>query len=144
MPPAKLSCTRWGYVHRPSVWPSEAQHSTSVLCWPSASLTDFVPLLQAAPRPGPELLVRINPPSGDASLAQDDLEVILPSTQLQGLLLPKVETANDIRLIIERAEVLRPNSEYARVTSRAWSRSLTRAHTYVCVSLCAVYIRLYL
>ena len=38
--------------------------------------------LNAAPRPGPELAVRINPPSSALSLANDDLDVILPSRQL--------------------------------------------------------------
>lgn len=65
--------------------------------------------------------MRINPPSGDASLAQDDLDVILPSTQLQGIVIPKVESAKDIRMVIERAESLRPNLEYvlhANLSSR--------------------------
>lgn len=38
--------------------------------------------LNAAPRPGPELAVRINPPSGSIQLANDDLDIILPSRQL--------------------------------------------------------------
>jgi citrate lyase subunit beta-like protein len=38
--------------------------------------------LNAAPRSGPELAVRINPPSGSIHLASDDLDIILPSRQL--------------------------------------------------------------
>lgn len=49
-------------------------------------LSNFCPT-KAASRPGPELAVRINPPSGDRSLSNDDLDIILPSQQLEVILL---------------------------------------------------------
>ncbi|KAE8271809.1 hypothetical protein A4X09_0g561 [Tilletia walkeri] len=64
--------------------------------------------LNAAPRPGPELAVRINPPSGDVSLASDDLDIVLPSYALQAIVLPKVESAEDVFLVLDKASVLRP------------------------------------
>ncbi|KAK0534688.1 hypothetical protein OC842_002556 [Tilletia horrida] len=64
--------------------------------------------LNAAPRPGPELAVRINPPSGDISLASDDLDIVLPSHALQAIVLPKVESAEDVFLVLDKAAVLRP------------------------------------
>lgn len=63
--------------------------------------------LEAAARPGPELAVRINPPSADRGLAEDDLDMILPSSQLQTIVVPKVESEDDISLIIEKAKALR-------------------------------------
>ena len=63
--------------------------------------------LEAAARPGPELAVRINPPSADRSLAQDDLDMILPSHQLQAIVVPKVESSEDVSLVIEKAKALR-------------------------------------
>ncbi|CAD6887352.1 unnamed protein product [Tilletia controversa] len=64
--------------------------------------------LNAAPRPGPELAVRINPPSGDIALASDDLDIVLPSHALQALVLPKVESAEDVFLVLDKASLLRP------------------------------------
>ncbi|KAK0545376.1 hypothetical protein OC846_005698 [Tilletia horrida] len=64
--------------------------------------------LNAAPRPGPELAVRINPPSGDVHLASDDLDVVLPSHALQAIVLPKVESAEDVYLVLDKAAILRP------------------------------------
>ena len=75
------------------------------------------PLRQAAPRPGPELSVRINPPSGDHSIASDDLDIILPSRQLQAIVLPKVESAADVRMVIQKAEALRgPDDSYSPIS----------------------------
>lgn len=67
--------------------------------------------LNAAPRPGPELAVRINPPSGDENLASDDLDVILPSTALDTIVVPKVESADDLLFIMEKIQYHRPSSE---------------------------------
>ncbi|SJX65205.1 related to citrate lyase beta subunit [Sporisorium reilianum f. sp. reilianum] len=78
----------------------------------SARETVFL-ALEAAARPGPELAVRINPPSADRSLAEDDLDMVLPSHQLQAIVVPKVEHEDDIRLIIEKARALRPHTETA-------------------------------
>ncbi|KAL9933753.1 hypothetical protein V8E36_007411 [Tilletia maclaganii] len=64
--------------------------------------------LNAAPSTGTELAVRINPPSGDVNLASDDLDVILPSLALQTIVLPKVESAEDILLVLDKLAVLRP------------------------------------
>ncbi|TKY88357.1 hypothetical protein EX895_002709 [Sporisorium graminicola] len=75
----------------------------------SARETVFL-ALEAAARPGPELAVRINPPSADRSLAEDDLDMVLPSHQLQAIVVPKVEHENDVRLIVEKARALRPSS----------------------------------
>ncbi len=66
--------------------------------------------MKAAPRPGPELAVRINPPSGDQSIASDDLDIILPSPQLQAIVMPKVESAEDVRMVLDKAETLRTDS----------------------------------
>lgn len=74
----------------------------------SARETVFL-ALEAAARPCPELAVRINPPSADRSLAEDDLDMVLPSHQLQAIVVPKVEHEDDIRLIIEKAKALRPS-----------------------------------
>ncbi|KDN53391.1 beta subunit of citrate lyase [Tilletiaria anomala UBC 951] len=63
--------------------------------------------LNAAPRPGPELAVRINPPSGDHSIASDDLDIILPSRQLQAIVMPKVESSDDVKMVLDKAEHLR-------------------------------------
>ncbi|KAJ1021133.1 hypothetical protein NDA16_003919 [Ustilago loliicola] len=72
----------------------------------SARETVFL-ALEAAARPGPELAVRINPPSADRALAEDDLDMILPSGQLQTIVVPKVESEDDVQLIIEKARALR-------------------------------------
>ncbi|CCF49429.1 hypothetical protein NDA11_003214 [Ustilago hordei] len=72
----------------------------------SARETVFL-ALEAAARPGPELAVRINPPSSNCDLAEDDLDMILPSSQLQTIVVPKVESEDDVRLIIEKARALR-------------------------------------
>ncbi|EPQ27754.1 uncharacterized protein PFL1_04891 [Pseudozyma flocculosa PF-1] len=68
--------------------------------------------LEAAARPGPELAVRINPPSGDQTLAADDLDVVLPARQLETIVVPKVEHEDDIRFIIAKARALRPAQDY--------------------------------
>lgn len=67
--------------------------------------------LNAAPRPGPELAVRINPPSGNLNLSKDDLDIILPSLQLETIVIPKVEHEDDIKLIFEKASILRNDSK---------------------------------
>lgn len=72
----------------------------------SARETVFL-ALEAAARPGPELAVRINPPSADRGLAEDDLDMVLPSQQLEAIVVPKVEHEDDVRLIIEKARALR-------------------------------------
>jgi citrate lyase subunit beta-like protein len=55
-----------------------------------------------------EMAVRINPPSGSGSLAGDDLELLLPLEQLECVLLPKVESEEDVLFVISRAQQLRP------------------------------------
>lgn len=55
-----------------------------------------------------EMAVRINPPSGGDSLAGDDLELLLPLEQLECVLLPKVESEEDVLFVISRAQQLRP------------------------------------
>lgn len=69
--------------------------------------------LEAAARPGPELAVRINPPSEQRELAEDDLDMVLPSNQLQAIVVPKVEHEDDIRLILEKARALRSTEDAA-------------------------------
>ncbi|KAF6767063.1 Aldehyde-lyase domain protein [Kalmanozyma brasiliensis GHG001] len=76
----------------------------------SARETVFL-ALEAAARPGPELAVRINPPSADRGLAEDDLDMVLPSHQLQAIVVPKVESEEDVALIVEKARALRPEGE---------------------------------
>ena len=76
----------------------------------SARETVFL-ALEAAARPGPELAVRINPPSSERALAEDDLDMILPSQQLQAIVIPKVEHEDDVRVIIEKARALRRVNE---------------------------------
>lgn len=69
--------------------------------------------LNAAPRPGPELAVRINPPSGNLQLAIDDLDIILPSLSLETIVMPKVEHEEDVNLVIQKAQQLRsPDSPH--------------------------------
>lgn len=60
--------------------------------------------LNAAPRPGPELAVRINPPSGSQDLASDDLDVVLPSRALNTIVVPKVESLADVVFLLERVK----------------------------------------
>ncbi|PWN21978.1 Phosphoenolpyruvate/pyruvate domain-containing protein [Microstroma glucosiphilum] len=55
-----------------------------------------------------EMAVRINPPSGSGPLAGDDLELLLPLEQLECILLPKVESEEDVLFVISRAQQLRP------------------------------------
>ncbi|WFD29406.1 hypothetical protein MSPP1_000415 [Malassezia sp. CBS 17886] len=59
-------------------------------------------VLCAAPRDTPELAVRINAPSVDSALATTDLDVVLPSQRLQALVVPKVETLDDVTLVAQR------------------------------------------
>ncbi|PWN49128.1 beta subunit of citrate lyase [Violaceomyces palustris] len=66
--------------------------------------------LEACARPGPELAVRINPPSGDRGLSGDDLDMVLQSQQLETIVVPKVESEEDIRFIVEKAKALRASS----------------------------------
>lgn len=72
----------------------------------SARETVFL-ALEAAQRPGPELAVRINPPSGSKTLSGDDLDMVLPSRQLQTLVVPKVEHEDDIRFLIGKVKAIR-------------------------------------
>lgn len=62
--------------------------------------------LNAAPRndhhDGPELAVRINPPSSEPELAGDDLELLLPSRRLESIVIPKVESAEDVWFVMQR------------------------------------------
>lgn len=83
--------------------------------------------LEAAARPGPELAVRINPPSANRSLASDDLDMILPSHQLQAIVVPKVEHEDDIRLIIEKVKALRPSSAFEQIGALALILSVESA-----------------
>lgn len=80
----------------------------------SARETVFL-ALEAAARPGPELAVRINPPSEARALAEDDLDMILPSRQLQAIVVPKVEHEDDVRLIVEKAKALRDGTTLEEV-----------------------------
>lgn len=92
----------------------------------SARETVFL-ALEAAARPGPELAVRINAPPADRSLAEDDLDMVLPSHQLQAIVVPKVEHEDDIRLIVEKARALRSSSDpLALVLSVESAASLLR------------------
>ena len=68
--------------------------------------------LNAAPRPGPELSVRINPPSGSIQLANDDLDIILPSRQLQTLVIPKVESVEDLFFVLEKVRYHRTSMDH--------------------------------
>ncbi|PWN38218.1 beta subunit of citrate lyase, partial [Meira miltonrushii] len=75
--------------------------------------------LNAAPRPGPELAVRINPPSGDLNLASDDLDVILPSTALNTIVVPKVESIDDVIFIMEKIQYHRssaPKNHFKKIS----------------------------
>ncbi len=95
----------------------------------SARETVFL-ALEAAARPGPELAVRINPPSSERALAEDDLDMILPSQQLQAIVIPKVEHEDDVRVIIDKARALRrvndPAPPLALVLSVESAASLLR------------------
>lgn len=64
--------------------------------------------IQATPEHEVEVAVRINPPSGNETLAGDDLELLLPLQRLQCIVIPKVESENDIFFVISRAQQLRP------------------------------------
>ncbi|PWZ01861.1 beta subunit of citrate lyase [Testicularia cyperi] len=80
----------------------------SVAAHKKASARETVLLaLEAAARPGPELSVRINPPSGDKTLAGDDLDLLLTSRQLQTIVVPKVEHEDDIRFILDKVKAIR-------------------------------------
>ncbi|MCO5565855.1 hypothetical protein L7F22_019530 [Adiantum nelumboides] len=75
--------------------------------------------LNAAPRPGPELAVRINPPSGDQNLANDDLDVILPSTALNTIVVPKVESIDDVLFIMDKIQYHRssaPKNHFKKIS----------------------------
>lgn len=63
--------------------------------------------LNASPSKGPELSVRINPPSGNQILAGDDLELLLPVERLESIVVPKVESADDVRFIYQRVRQAR-------------------------------------
>ncbi|UZJ55951.1 hypothetical protein CBS101457_005271 [Exobasidium rhododendri] len=68
--------------------------------------------VNAAPRPGPELAVRINPPSGSRQLAADDLDIILPSRQLNTLVLPKVESIDDVLFVLDKIRYHRTSHDH--------------------------------
>lgn len=70
--------------------------------------------LQAAPEQGPELAVRINAPSTKPEFAEGDLDVVLQSHRVQTVVIPKVESVDDLDVVARAA------------------RSLTQ---YTCVSL---------
>lgn len=59
--------------------------------------------LQAAPSNGPELAVRINAPSNEPDMARADLDVVLQSQRVQAIVLPKVESVDDIELVARSA-----------------------------------------
>ncbi|CAO1631518.1 unnamed protein product [Parajaminaea phylloscopi] len=63
--------------------------------------------LQASPAKGPEMAVRINPPSGNEMVASDDLELLIPLRQLSCVVVPKVEHESDLFFILQRAQQLR-------------------------------------
>ncbi|PWN29059.1 beta subunit of citrate lyase [Jaminaea rosea] len=65
-------------------------------------------LRSASSSKGPQRAVRINPPSSDENLASDDLELLLPLGQLEGLVIPKVEHEADVAFVLSRAQQLRP------------------------------------
>ncbi|CAO1629625.1 unnamed protein product [Sympodiomycopsis kandeliae] len=54
-----------------------------------------------------EVSVRINPPSGNTTLASDDLELLLPLQRLESIVVPKVENIQDIHFILQMAQQLR-------------------------------------
>ncbi|PKI85818.1 hypothetical protein MVES_000397 [Malassezia vespertilionis] len=64
--------------------------------------------LQDAPERSPELCVRINPPSEDQSLAASDLDVIMQSGRLQAILIPKVESAEDVVFVVNKISESKP------------------------------------
>lgn len=68
--------------------------------------------IQAAPErgQGPEVAVRINPPSGGSQLAGDDLELLLPLPRLDCVVIPKVEDEDDVIFVMTRAQQLRSES----------------------------------
>lgn len=68
--------------------------------------------LQAAPEKGPELAVRINAPSTQRELAEEDLEVVLQSHRVQAVVVPKVESVDDLDVV---ARVAQPLSQYTYV-----------------------------
>lgn len=76
-----------------------------------------------------ELAVRINAPSISPAVAQSDLDAVLPSERLQALVLPKVESAEDIELIARSAvnfSTYTKNSPLALVLSIESAASLLR------------------
>jgi len=83
--------------------------------------------LEAAARPGPELAVRINPPSEARALAEDDLDMVLPSAQLQCIVIPKVEHEDDVRLVIDKARALRGGAKDAEAVPLALVLSVESA-----------------
>lgn len=62
--------------------------------------------LQAAPERGPELAVRINAPSTQRELAQEDLDVVLQSHRVQAVVIPKVESVDDLEVVARGARSL--------------------------------------
>lgn len=86
-----------------------------------------------SPEVGPEIAVRINPPSGDRQLASDDLELLLPLKQLDCVVLPKVEHEEDVHFVLQRAKQLRPEGSppLSLVLSIESPASLLRAPTMI-------------
>lgn len=75
------------------------------------------------------MAVRINAPSISPAVAQSDLDAVLPSERLQALVLPKVESAEDIELIARSAvnfSTYTKNSPLALVLSIESAASLLR------------------
>ncbi|SHO76049.1 Uncharacterized protein MSYG_0384 [Malassezia sympodialis ATCC 42132] len=80
--------------------------------------------LQAAPEKGPELAVRINAPSTQRELAEEDLEVVLQSHRVQAVVVPKVESVDDLDVV---ARVAQPLSQYTPTTPLALVLSIESA-----------------
>ncbi|WFD25492.1 hypothetical protein MNAN1_000452 [Malassezia nana] len=62
--------------------------------------------LQAAPERGPELAVRINAPSTKPEFAEGDLDVVLQSHRVQTVVIPKVESVDDLDVVARAARSL--------------------------------------
>lgn len=90
--------------------------------------------LQAAPPASPELSVRINAPSAQRALAEADLEVVLQSAKLQTVVLPKVESVEDISLVAQyaaKAPDASATSPLSLILSVESASSLLRMHNIV-------------
>jgi hypothetical protein len=104
--------------------------------------------INAAPRRGPELAVRINPPSGSKSLAKDDLDVILPSRQLNVsivslLYLCSLPSSVEIISLLQytHRHWYSPKSNRSKISSLSWKGFniivLQPTSPFLCSPLCS-------